>query len=155
LIYIGLIDEDEMILWRKENKDDSQNEIARLNQQASQLQEQIRYGDAINIATPLGYIVKQTFSEEHSYYADSLSYLASLYSNIGDYTKAEPLHQQSIEVYRKALGENHPNCATSLNSIAALYSNMGDYTKAEPVYKKALEIRHNVLGENNRIMLLA
>jgi tetratricopeptide (TPR) repeat protein len=70
--------------------------------------------------------------------------LASLYSDMGDYTKAEPIYQQALEIYRKVLGENHPDYAASLNSLASLYSDMGDYTKAESIYQQALEIYPNV-----------
>ena len=84
--------------WRKEDKDDPQKEITHLNQQYIQFYKQGRYGDAINIGTKLCDIVKQTFGKNHLSYANSLSNLANLYQLVGQYSKADPLYQKSLEI---------------------------------------------------------
>jgi len=56
---------------------------------------------------------------------------------MGNYTQAEPLYKQAMEIDRKALGDDHPSFANSLNNLAGIYSAMGNYTQAEPLYKQA------------------
>jgi tetratricopeptide (TPR) repeat protein len=65
---------------------------------------------------------------------------------MGDYSKAEPLLREALEVRRKVLGPEHPDTAQSLNNLAALYWTMSDYRKAEPLFKETLAILHKVLG---------
>ncbi|MGV7222670.1 MAG: CHAT domain-containing tetratricopeptide repeat protein, partial [Nitrospinales bacterium] len=75
--------------------------------------------------------------------------LASLYQDMGDYGKAEPLFQRSLKIKEKKLVSDHPDVAVSLNNLALLYSNMGDYDKAEPLYQRSLKINEKVLGPDH------
>ncbi|KAF0199250.1 MAG: hypothetical protein FD167_5789, partial [bacterium] len=75
--------------------------------------------------------------------------LGSFYSDKGDYSKAELLFIETLNIRRKVLGENHPNTATSINNLAGLYNDKGDYAKAEPLLIRALEIYRKTLGENH------
>ena len=55
---------------------------------------------------------------------------------LGRYGVAEPLFQQSLAIWKKALGPEHPDVATSLNNLAELYHAQGLYAKAEPLYQQ-------------------
>lgn len=72
-----------------------------------------------------------------------------LYSSMGDYAKAEPLHQRALEIRQKVLGSNHTTTAESLNNLAGLYRSLGDYPKAEQLYQRALEIYAWALGPDH------
>ena len=78
-----------------------------------------------------------------------LERLGFLYSDIGDYKKAEPYYLQALAIQKKVLGEEHPDYASSINDLGTLYINMGDYKKAEPYYLQALAIQKKVLGEEH------
>ena len=65
------------------------------------------------------------------------------------YTVAEPLYKQAMEICRTALGERHPHYAASLNNLAELYRAMGRHADAEPLYKQAMEICRTALGERH------
>ena len=65
---------------------------------------------------------------------------------MGEYTKAEPLYQETLLIRQKVLGPEHPDTAQSLNNLAGLYRDMGEYAKAEPLYQEALRIWQKVLG---------
>jgi len=69
---------------------------------------------------------------------------------MGEYSKAEPLYRQAMEIYKKVLGEEHPSYATSLNNLALLYHRMGEYAKAEPLFRQAMQITKKMLGEEHR-----
>jgi CHAT domain-containing protein/tetratricopeptide (TPR) repeat protein len=87
--------------------------------------------------------------EEHPSYAASLNNLAELYSSMGEYAKAEPLHIAARDIWKRVLGEEHPAYATSLDNLAGLYQSMGEYAKAEPLFVEARDIRKRVLGEEH------
>src|SRR6266478_2090137 len=57
--------------------------------------------------------------------AISLNSLAELYRKMGDYAKAEPLHQRALKIREKTLGLDHPRTGQSLNNLALLYMQMG------------------------------
>ena len=78
--------------------------------------------------------------------ATSLNNLALLYSDSGDYARAEPLYKRLLAIREKALGPDHPDVATSLNNLAELYRATGDYANAEPLYKRSLSIYEKALG---------
>jgi CHAT domain-containing protein len=75
--------------------------------------------------------------------------LVILYVFTHAYTKAEPLLQKTVEVFRQVLGENHPVYATTLNNLALLYVFTHAYTKAEPLLQKALQVIRKTLSENH------
>jgi tetratricopeptide (TPR) repeat protein len=75
--------------------------------------------------------------------------IGSFYAGQGNYSLAEPLYRDCLEVARKRLGEEHPDVATSLNNLAALYRSQGKYEEAEPLYRSALEKRKRLLGEQH------
>ncbi|MBD2526353.1 tetratricopeptide repeat protein [Nostoc sp. FACHB-133] len=81
--------------------------------------------------------------------ANSLNNLAGIYRATGQYSEAEPLYKQALELRKRLLGENHPSFATSLNNLAGLYKSTGQYAKAELLYQQALELRKRLWGENH------
>ena len=72
--------------------------------------------------------------DHHPDVALGLSNLGTLFFNMGQYAKAEPLLQQSLKIREAKLGLDHPDVAQTLNQLANLYSNMGQFAKAEPLY---------------------
>jgi tetratricopeptide (TPR) repeat protein len=68
---------------------------------------------------------------------------------MGEYAKAEPLYQESLQIRQKVLGPEHPETALSLNSLALLYWATGEYAKAEPLLQEALRIVQKVLGSEH------
>ncbi|MGN0187295.1 MAG: CHAT domain-containing protein, partial [Paludibacteraceae bacterium] len=94
-------------------------------------------------------IWKSVYGEQHPAYATSLNNLGSLYSDMGDYAKAERYYLESLSIRKSVLGEQHPDYALSLNNLGWLYSAMGDYSKAERYYLESLSIHKSVLGEQH------
>ena len=67
----------------------------------------------------------------------------------GQYSEAEPLSRQALEIRRTALGEDHPDFATNLNNLAGLYHSQGRYAEAEPLCHQALDVHRTALGEDH------
>ena len=57
--------------------------------------------------------------------ARSLNNLAVLNRAQGKYGEAEPLYQQALKIYEKALGPEHPDVAQVLENYASLLTKMG------------------------------
>ena len=66
--------------------------------------------------------------------------------NLGEYTQAEPLYEQALEISRRVLGDDHPDTAGSLNNLAVFYYAQRHFAQAEPLLKEAVEIAERVLG---------
>jgi hypothetical protein len=71
--------------------------------------------------------------EEHPDALISINTLAQLYQNQGDFTRAEPLFAQVLDVRRRVLGPEHPNTLNSMSNLAMLYQDRGKYAQVEPL----------------------
>ena len=78
--------------------------------------------------------------------AMTLTLLAQLYREQGDYGQAEPLFQRALAIREKALGTEDPDVATGLNNLAALYEDQEKYAEAEPLFLRALAIQEKAVG---------
>jgi tetratricopeptide (TPR) repeat protein len=74
-----------------------------------------------------------------------LSNIAILYTKMGKYEKALPLHIRAIEISEKEFGSEHPCVSTTLNNLAGLYCLTGEYENALPLFIRALEISEKEL----------
>src|SRR5579884_1176749 len=86
-------------------------------------------------------------------YTFAFSEAASLLHKISVYlhdkalfSQAEPLYQDALRIYQKALGPEHPSTATTMDALASLYQAQGRYEQAEPLYQDALRIYQKALG---------
>jgi len=90
-------------------------------------------------------IREKSLGPDHPDVALSLLNLATLYSDLGDYAKAEPFYQRALAIREKSLGPEHPLTARSLDNLAILYVALRDYAKAEPLFQRALAIQEKSL----------
>ena len=79
--------------------------------------------------------------------AADLNNLASLFSDRGDYRRAEPFYELALATWEKAFGPNHPKVALALNNLGTLLAYKGDYARAEPLLLRALNINGNVSND--------
>ena len=108
-----------------------------------------KYDIAISYSIYSAEIRKSILGEMHPDYASSLDNIGLLYSEIGDFSKAEQYYLPASYIYKLVLGETHPEYAASLNNLGNLYRNIGDYPKAEQYYLQSLAILKTTTGENN------
>ena len=77
--------------------------------------------------------------------AQSLNNLAALYRDQGKHADAELLYQQSLAIWKIALGPEHPSLAASLKGLADVLSNrQGDFFKQNKTilsFQLVLEVR--------------
>ena len=75
--------------------------------------------------------------------------MGSVYSNMGEYSKALSYYEKCLDMRQKTLPANHPDLATSYNNIGSVYSNMGEYSKALSYYEKCLDMQKKTLPANH------
>ncbi len=82
--------------------------------------------------------------------------LASVLNNLGlikrqktEYTAAEELFTQALEIESKLLGEGHPSLATQLNNLALSSFDQGDFKQALKLFKQSYQLQFNKTGLNN------
>ncbi|CAF1337523.1 unnamed protein product [Rotaria sordida] len=75
--------------------------------------------------------------------------LGTVYSNMGEYSKALSLYERSLGIRKTALPPNHPDLASSYGNIGSVYYNMGEYSKAFLSYERSLEMQKIALPPNH------
>ena len=61
------------------------------------------------------------YGPNHPNLADSLSNLAILYNQSGEYDKAQPLYERALQIYQTVHGPDHPDVAHTLTDLAVLH----------------------------------
>jgi tetratricopeptide (TPR) repeat protein len=79
----------------------------------------------------------------------ALNWAGSMYSNAGQYPRAEALYREALEIDKAALPKGHPGIALSLNNLAGLLQTIGRYAEAEPLFREALEISQAALPKGH------
>ena len=75
--------------------------------------------------------------------------MGNVYVNLGLYSKAIPILQESLETRKAVLGREHPDVANSLNNLANVLDDHGDYAGAEARHREALAMRRKLLGDEH------
>ncbi|HXP49251.1 MAG TPA: tetratricopeptide repeat protein, partial [Bacteroidia bacterium] len=69
-----------------------------------------------------------------------------VYFENGQWTKAEKLCMQVMEIRKKLLGEKHPATLTGMANLASTYRNQGRWKEAEELEVQVMDITKRVLG---------
>jgi CHAT domain-containing protein/tetratricopeptide (TPR) repeat protein len=118
-----------------------------LNQLIYQLYEEGEIDSATTIAEQTVRLSKLIYLKDHCNLAASIGWLALLYEFQGRLSEAEPLHKDTLEMYRRLFsGIDHSDLASSINNLAVLYKSQGQFAKAEPLYIEALAINRRLLN---------
>ena len=89
-------------------------------------------------------LIKETYDKGHKNdeeMAYVLATLGSLYSKLGDSSKAIEYCIKAKDVIKLVHGENHSAYAILLGNLSSCYFDLGDYSKAVDYGSKALDIR--------------
>jgi eukaryotic-like serine/threonine-protein kinase len=79
--------------------------------------------------------------------------LGSVYTELGDYTKAVQHYEGALQLQRQHLGESHPETLRSLCGLMMTYFWSGGVIQAEPLTRQGLEASRRVLGEKHPLTL--
>ncbi|MCQ2386198.1 MAG: tetratricopeptide repeat protein, partial [Clostridia bacterium] len=105
------------------------------------------YRTAAAYAEQLAKYCEKQYGEESKETLSAFSRLAVIYSDLGEYGKAEELDEKVYALRKKVLGEEHPDTLKALNNLAITYGDLGEYGKAKELKEKVYALRKKVLGE--------
>ncbi|MCH9648902.1 MAG: serine/threonine-protein kinase [Deltaproteobacteria bacterium] len=69
--------------------------------------------------------------------------------NLGQFQKAEELHQEILKARLRRLGDNHPAVASTLQLLAFTAEQRQDWATAENLHRRALKIRQQVFNPDH------
>jgi protein involved in temperature-dependent protein secretion len=67
----------------------------------------------------------------------------------GQYTKAEAIYRQTLQLRETVLGKDHPDTLGSINNLAVLLWQQGKYVEAEALHRQTLQLRETELGKDH------
>jgi len=67
----------------------------------------------------------------------------------GQYTEAEAMYRQTLQLTETMLGKDHPSTLTSTNNLALSLDHQGKYAEAEALNRQTLQLREIVLGKDH------
>ncbi|MBU1719880.1 MAG: CHAT domain-containing protein [Bacteroidetes bacterium] len=82
-------------------------------------------------------------------YAGALANLALMYNNTGKYSKAEPLFEESLRIYKETDGVVSMTYGNVLANLTLIYVNTGDFARAEKANIEVLNIWEELVGEKH------
>jgi eukaryotic-like serine/threonine-protein kinase len=81
--------------------------------------------------------------------ADLRTVLGVVYSDLGDYQRAEAMSRAALALRRKTLGNKHVDVARSLSELGEALRKQSRYDEAEPLFGAALAIQRELLGNDH------
>lgn len=75
----------------------------------------------------------------HPSTAESISLMANLLQDAGEYVAAESACREALAMRRRTLGETHADVISSLGNLALILHDQGRFSEAEPLHRDALE----------------
>lgn len=82
--------------------------------------------------------------QDHIALLEGIHNLAFFLRVNGNYTDAEPLYLEALEISRGFFITDHHDLANSLNGLALFYDEIGNYNAAEQLYIEAIEMRRRI-----------
>lgn len=80
----------------------------------------------------------------------ALDRVGDFYHSSGNYSRAEPLYRQSLQLKEQALSENHQQILAGINNLALLYYAEGRNAEAEQLFGRLLGILEKQSGPQGR-----
>ena len=81
--------------------------------------------------------------------------LAVAFWAMGEYRKAQKLHEDTLARMRRVLGEDHPTTLVSANNLAISMRGLGEYGAARELDEETLARRRRLLGEDHPDTLMS
>src|SRR6266851_2792298 len=90
--------------------------------------------------------IKTGMAKDPDAQAGMMQVMGEVYLNLGLFSRAKDLEQQSLEIRRRVLGPEHPDTLNSMSDLADALNHDGHYAEAEKVDRETLDLRRRVLG---------
>ncbi len=85
--------------------------------------------------------------------AQMMDVMGSVYSSLGLHSRARPLLERSVQIWRRTAGADSPNELASKHNLADTLGRQGRYAEAERLERETLEASRRVLGPSDAATL--
>jgi non-specific serine/threonine protein kinase/serine/threonine-protein kinase len=99
--------------------------------------------------------IEHELRNEPQVQAQLFATIGRVYSNLGDYPKAEQVLGLSIQCWKQALGSEAQGTLAAKFALARLYQLEGRLREAEALHRDALDSQRRILGNEHRDTLLS
>jgi eukaryotic-like serine/threonine-protein kinase len=93
--------------------------------------------------------VKTGMAKDPDAQAGMMQVMGEVYINLGLFSRAKDLEQQSLEIRRRVLGPENADTLASMNDLAGALNEDGHYTEAAKMFREEFDIERRVLGPEN------
>lgn len=111
-----------------------------------------QYKNALDISDEILTTHKKLFGEDSDYYANILSYQASLYTYLDDYNRCHESSLKALDVYKRRYGEHSPGYLKNLSNTASNFYNIG-FEDAYSLFKESANLSYALYGRKNIIFI--
>jgi non-specific serine/threonine protein kinase/serine/threonine-protein kinase len=99
--------------------------------------------------------VDRELSDQPELQVRLMNAIGKVYRNLGLYSRAESLLEDSLDTGRRVLGDDHADTLVAMNDLAVLYKRRGRHAEAERLYLEAIEGCRRAHGEGHEKTLAA
>ena len=128
--------------------DDHHDTVDTMNNLANALQASNRMNESELLYRKI-ISINRNHEDRQEYLATNLTSLGNLLSEQQNYTEAEELLHEALEIRQRILGREHPRTAVTLNNLAQMLRRSGSAESAEPLLRESIEIRKITLGDDH------
>ena len=93
--------------------------------------------------------VTQELGDQPLVQATMLDAIGTVFRNLGDYDRAEPLLRKALDTRREHLGPEDPAVAESLTHLGSVLCLKGEVDAAEVLIQRAVDLRRSTLGNDH------
>src|SRR5713101_3665159 len=93
--------------------------------------------------------IKTGMAKDPDAQAGMMQVMGEVYINLGLFSRAKDLEQQSLDIRRRVLGPENPDTLASMDDLADALEECGQYVEAAKMFREEIDIERRVLGPEN------
>jgi len=93
--------------------------------------------------------IKTGLAKDPDAQAGMMQVMGEVYINLGLFSRAKDLEQQSLDIRRRVLGPENPDTLASMDDLAGALEERGQYVEAAKMLREEIDIERRVLGPEN------
>src|SRR5258708_5019108 len=93
--------------------------------------------------------IKTGMAKDPDAQAGMMQVMGEVYINLGLFSRAKDLEQQSLDIRRRVLGPENPDTLASMDDLADALEECGQYVEAAKMFREEADVERRVLGPEN------
>src|SRR6266853_2314922 len=93
--------------------------------------------------------IKTGMAKDPDAQAGMMQVMGEVYLNLGLFSRAKDLEQQSLDIRRRVLGPENPDTLATMDDLAGALEECGQYVEAAKMFREEIDIERRVLGPEN------